>query len=183
MPPIMGAAAFVMAQFLGRPYREIIIAAAIPAILYFTSIYVFIDRETKRLGLAGLPRELLPPLNKLSRKIYLLAPIAVITYVLLIGIDPQYAAMASISSAFLAAIYANETLRIKDKLVLTGLLVLLSIIPWASGITAGTIEQRIAQCLYFGSILTLIIVALIGLKIHGFKWLKDAVVGSIGRTG
>lgn len=183
MPPIMGAAAFVMAQFLGRPYREIIIAAAIPAILYFTSIYVFIDRETKRLGLAGLPRELLPPLNKLLRKIYLLAPIAVITYVLLIGIDPQYAVMASISSAFLAAIYANETLRIKDKLVLTGLLVLLSIIPWASGITAGTIEQRIAQCLYFGSILTLIIVALIGLKIHGFKWLKDAVVGSIDRTG
>ncbi|MET1159636.1 MAG: TRAP transporter fused permease subunit [Thermoprotei archaeon] len=183
MPPIMGAAAFVMAQFLGRPYREIIIAAAIPAILYFTSIYVFIDRETKRLGLAGLPKEMLPPLNKLLRKVYLLLPIAVITYVLLIGIDPQYAVMASISSAFLAAIYASEALRIKDKLALTGLLALLSIIPWVSGITAGAVEQQIAQCLYFGSILTLVIVALIGLKIYGFEWLKEAVIGSIDRTG
>ncbi len=182
MPPIMGAAAFVMAQFLGRPYREIIIAAVIPAILYFTSIYIFIDRETKRLGLAGLPKEMLPPLSKLIRKIYLLAPIGVITYVLLIGIDPQYAVMASISSAFLAAIYANESLRVKDKLLLTGLLALLSLVPWAAGVTVGSIEQQLAQCLYFGSILTLIIVALVGLRVRGFGWLKNAVVGSIDRT-
>ncbi len=182
MPPIMGAAAFVMAEFLGRPYREIIIAAAIPAILYFTSIYVFIDRETKRLGLAGLPKEMLPEFRSLARKIYMLAPIAVITYVLLIGIDPQYAVMASISSAFLAAIYASESLTIRDKLGLTALLGFLSLLAWLAGITKGGIEDVIAQCLYFGSVLTLIIVALVGLKIHGLKWLKDAVVRSIDRT-
>lgn len=183
MPPIMGAAAFVMAQLLMRPYREIIIAAIIPAVLYFTSIYVFIDRETKRLGLAGLPREMLPPLNRLIKKIYLLAPIGVITYVLLIGIDPQYAVMASISSAFLAAIYASETLTRMDKAVLTALLTLLTLAILGLGITAGSIEQQIAQSLYFSSILILIVVALIGFKIHGYKWLKDAIIGSIDRTG
>ncbi len=183
MPPIMGAAAFVMAQLLMRPYREIIIAAVIPAILYFTSIYVFIDRETKRLGLAGLPKEMLPPLNRLIRKIYLLAPIGVITYVLLIGIDPQYAVMASISSAFLAAIYASETLTRGDKVILTGLLIFLTAVILGLGVTAGSIEQQVAQSLYFSSILMLIIVVIIGLKVHGYKWLKDAVIGSINRTG
>ncbi|RLG88811.1 MAG: C4-dicarboxylate ABC transporter permease [Thermoprotei archaeon] len=181
MPPIMGAAAFVMAQFLGRPYREIIIAAAIPAVLYFTSIYVFIDRETKRLGLAGLSTGL-PPLKPLLKKIYLLAPIGVITYVLLIGIDPQYAVMASISSAFLASIYANERMSIKDKLGLTLLLAVLSIIPIATGITKGKPEQMIAQALYFGSIMTLLIVALVGVKVYGMRWLARAVFGSIDRT-
>ncbi len=182
MPPIMGAAAFVMAEFLGRPYREIIIAAAIPAVLYFMSIYIFIDRETKRLGLAGLPKEMLPPFEKLIKKIYLLAPIAVITYVLLIGIDPQYAVMASISSAFLASIYASETLRWRDKLFLTLILVVASAIPWAAGITSGSPADQVAQCLYFGSILTLILVALVGLRIRGYEWLKNAVVYSIDRT-
>jgi len=47
MLPVMGAAAFVMAQFLGRPYRDIMIAGAIPAILYFTSVYIYVDRVTK----------------------------------------------------------------------------------------------------------------------------------------
>jgi len=182
MPPIMGAAAFVMAEFLGRPYREIIIAAAIPAILYFLGIYIFIDRETKRLGLAGLPKEMLPPLDRLVRKVYMLAPIAIITFVLLVGVDPQYAVMASISSAFLASVYASETLRLKDKLLLTVLLLLLGFIPWAGGITKGSVADVIAQCLYFGSILTLIVVALVALRIHGYKWLARAIVKSIDGT-
>jgi len=142
MPPIMGVAALVIAQMLMRPYREIIIAAVIPAILYLTSIYVFIDHKTKRLGLAGLPKEMLPPLNKLMKKIYLLAPISVITYVLLIRIDLRYAVIASISSAFLAAIYASETLTRKDKAILAGLLVILAAIILGLGVTASTIEQQ-----------------------------------------
>ncbi len=182
MPPIMGAAAFVMAEFLGRPYRDIIIAAAIPAILYFTSIYVFIDRETKRLGLAGLPSHMLPSFRRLAFKIYMLAPIAVITYVLLIGIDPQYAVMASISSAFLAAVYASEAIGLKDKLILTITLILLSLISWPLGILRGSLADMVAQSLYFGSILTLVIVALLGARLYGFRWLGQAIVRSIDRT-
>jgi len=182
MPPIMGAAAFVMAEFLGRPYREIVIAAAIPAILYFMSIYVFIDRETKRLRLAGLPRELLPPFESMARKIYLLAPIAIITYVLLIGIDPQYAVMASIGSAFLASVYASEKLRARDKALLTLMLVAASSILWVSGAARGSLADQVAQCLYFGSILTLLIIAIAGLWVRGWRWLGEAVIRSVERT-
>jgi TRAP transporter 4TM/12TM fusion protein len=93
MPPVMGAAAFVMAEFLGVPYLTIAKAAAIPAILYFLSLGFIIHFEAKRLGLAGLPRDRLPRLGPiLVRKCYLAVPLAVLVGYLLHGDSPLRAA-------------------------------------------------------------------------------------------
>lgn len=100
MPPIMGAAAFIMAEFLGIPYRSVIIAAVIPAVLYYAGVYIFIDLETKRLGLGGIPRT--KALKYFTRKLYLILPIVVITVALLWGIPPQICAVASLGTAIWA---------------------------------------------------------------------------------
>ena len=56
MPPIMGAAAFLMAEFTGEPYSQIAVRAILPAVLYFTGIYIAVHLEAKKLGLQGIPR-------------------------------------------------------------------------------------------------------------------------------
>ncbi|MCR4652278.1 MAG: TRAP transporter permease [Eubacterium sp.] len=75
MPPIMGAAAFLMADFVGVPYSDIIGRAILPAVLYFTGIFISVHLEAKKLGLHGIPKEQLPKFGKLIRKIYLLLPL------------------------------------------------------------------------------------------------------------
>jgi len=99
MPPIMGAAAFIMAQFLGVPYNKIIIAAVLPALIYYSGVYLFIDLETKRLGLKGMPREHFQPLSYFVKKLYILLPILVITVALVWGIAPHIAAISSLGIA------------------------------------------------------------------------------------
>ena len=79
MPPIMGAAAFLMSQITGIPYATIVIAAILPAVLYFAGIFMMVHFEAKRLGLRGLPKETLPNFFKLMlKKGYLLIPIVVL---------------------------------------------------------------------------------------------------------
>ena len=79
MPPIMGAAAFLMAEITGIPYATIVIAAILPAVLYFAGIFLMVHFEAKRLGLKGLPKDTLPNFFKLIlKKGYLLAPIVVL---------------------------------------------------------------------------------------------------------
>ena len=79
MPPIMGAAAFLMAEITGIPYATIIIAAILPAVLYFAGIFLMVHFEAKRLGLKGLPKDTLPNFFKLMlKKGYLLTPIVVL---------------------------------------------------------------------------------------------------------
>ena len=75
MPPIMGAAAFLMADFIGVPYSSILGRAILPAILYFAGIFITVHLEAKRLGLSGIPKEELPKFKLLVRKIYLLLPL------------------------------------------------------------------------------------------------------------
>ncbi len=100
-PPILGAAAFVMAEFLNRPYRDIMIAATIPALLYFFGVYVFIDRISKKLGLVSVRSEDIPPLKPLLTRVYLLIPIPLIALLLLWGLEPQYAAIGSLGFVIL----------------------------------------------------------------------------------
>ncbi len=77
MPPIMGAAAFLMTEYTGMPYSQIAIAAILPAVLYFTGIFMMIHFEAKKLGLKGLPKESIPNFFKLLfTKGYLLFPVA-----------------------------------------------------------------------------------------------------------
>ena len=78
MPPIMGAAAFLMADFVGVPYSSIISRAVLPAILYFAGIFIAVHLEAKKLGLSGIPKEQLPVFSKLIKKIYLLIPLVML---------------------------------------------------------------------------------------------------------
>ncbi len=93
VPPVMGAAAFVMADFLGIPYLTIVKAAAIPAALFYLSLAIIIHFEAKRLGLAGIPRHQLPRLGPiLIRKFYLVVPLVVLIGFLLEGASPMRSA-------------------------------------------------------------------------------------------
>ncbi|MDO4622341.1 MAG: TRAP transporter permease [Eubacteriales bacterium] len=78
MPPIMGAAAFLMADFVGVPYSSIIGRAILPAILYFLGIFISVHLEAKKLKLTGIPKEQLPKMRILIRKIYLLIPLVML---------------------------------------------------------------------------------------------------------
>ena len=78
MPPIMGAAAFLMAEYMGVTYAEVALRAILPAILYFTGIFIAVHLEAKKLGLKGIPREELPKFSVLIRKAYLLTPLVVL---------------------------------------------------------------------------------------------------------
>ncbi len=85
MPPIMGAAAFIMAEMTGYEYSQIIVRAILPAFLYFLGIFLGVHFKAKKLGLKGLPREELPKWGKLLPKIYLLVPLVLLVYMIIAG--------------------------------------------------------------------------------------------------
>jgi len=85
MPPIMGAGAFIMAEITGIPYTEIVIAAIIPAVLYFVSVYFMVDMEASKLGMRGMRSDELPKLARLVRQVYLFLPIIILIYALFMG--------------------------------------------------------------------------------------------------
>ena len=80
MPPIMGAAAFLMADYLGVPYSDIIVRAILPACLYFLGVFLSVHLEAKRLGLKGLSKDQLPVLRELVKESYLLLPLFILIY-------------------------------------------------------------------------------------------------------
>ena len=80
MPPIMGAAAFLMAEYIGIPYAEVAVKAILPAILYFTGIFIAVHLEAKKLGLKGIPKEELPKVTGLLKQIYLLIPLVLLVW-------------------------------------------------------------------------------------------------------
>ena len=102
MPPIMGAAAFLMAESLGLPYITIVKAAIIPAVLYFTGIFITVHLEAKKLGLKGLPKDKLPSfLPLLLTKGYMILPLAVIILFLCSGKTAVFAALMGIAACVL----------------------------------------------------------------------------------
>lgn len=109
MPPIMGAAAFLMAEFTGISYWEIAKAAAIPAVLYFTGIWLMVHLEAKRLGLRGLSQEELPDKKEVAKKSYLLLPIIAIIAFLMMGVSPVRAALYGILTTILVGALRKET--------------------------------------------------------------------------
>lgn len=98
MPPIMGAAAFLMADFIGVPYSSILGRAVLPAILYFAGIFITVHLEAKRLGLSGIPKEQLPKFGFLVRKIYLLVPLVM----LVVWVSGNYMTMQRAASFAIA---------------------------------------------------------------------------------
>lgn len=110
MPPIMGAAAFIMATYTQTPYSDIILAAAIPALLYFTGVFLGTHFESKKLGILGSPKNELPSLKHLMlTRGYLLLPIAIIFYKLFSGSTPTRAALWAIFITFVISLIRKET--------------------------------------------------------------------------
>ncbi|MEQ8655971.1 MAG: TRAP transporter permease [Hyphomicrobiales bacterium] len=85
MPPIMGAGAFIMAEITGIPYTDIAIAAVIPAILYFGSIFFMVDFEARKLGMRGMREDELPKFKELAKHVYLFLPIIILIVALFMG--------------------------------------------------------------------------------------------------
>ncbi|MGG0719044.1 TRAP transporter permease [Robertmurraya massiliosenegalensis] len=110
MPPIMGAAAFLMVEFIGGiTYWEIAKAAAIPALLYFTGIWIMTHFEAKRIGLRGLKKEEMPNRKEVLKKIYLLTPILAVIVLLMTGMSVTRAALWSIVITILVSAIRKET--------------------------------------------------------------------------
>jgi len=110
MPPVMGAAAFIMAEFLGVPYIHVAVAAIVPALLYYFAVLVQVHLEATRLGLKGLPREKLPKaMPLLKKKGHLLIPLAAIIYFLLSGYTPLKAAYYGILATLIVSFLNKET--------------------------------------------------------------------------
>lgn len=147
MPPIMGAAAFLMADYVQLPYSEIVVKAILPAILYFAGIFISVHLEAKKLGLRGLSREELPKLRPLLKQCYLMLPL-----LLLIGLVSssrstiQYAAAIAIVATVLVSLF-NKNNRITPKRLLEALAagaqgtITVAAACGVAGIIAGTITM------------------------------------------
>ena len=101
MPPIMGAAAFLMAEYIGIPYMEVATKAIVPALLYFAGIFIAVHLEAKKLGLKGIPREELPTGKYLLKNCYLIIPLVLLVWIVSAGVRTMAASAAiSIVAAF-----------------------------------------------------------------------------------
>jgi TRAP transporter 4TM/12TM fusion protein len=108
MPPIMGAAAFVMAEFIGVPYVRVAAAAIIPAILYYIAIFMAVDLEAARIGLKGFPKEELPKIKDLISQINLLIPIIVLIWALIAGYSPMRAGVYAIFATIIVSFFNKQ---------------------------------------------------------------------------
>lgn len=122
MPPVMGAAAFLMAEFVGVPYFDVVKAAVIPALLYYIGVWLGVHYEAKKYGLKGTPREELPKFKTLfMEKGHLAIPLIVIIYLLVSGYTPMRAALAAIGLSIVCACLRKST-RISFKQIIQGLI-------------------------------------------------------------
>ncbi len=147
MPPVMGAAAFLMAEFLGISYGQVALAAAIPACLYYLALFVQIDLEAAKRGLAGLPAEQIPRLRTVMRRGWVfLIPLALLVYTLMIkNWEPGKAGMVAVLVVFLVGALQRETrpsLRgILTSIEETGRIVLdIAVITALAGLVIGTLH-------------------------------------------
>ncbi len=124
MPPIMGAAAFVMAEFMAVSYLTVIGIAILPALLYFLAVFVAVHFEAKRVGLKGMPKPDLPEMGKVLRERgHQFLPLVIIMVVLVNGYSAPYAAMLGLLSVIPVAMMRKTTRsEITVRLVLEGLI-------------------------------------------------------------
>jgi len=147
MPPIMGAAAFLMADYVGVPYSNIVIRAILPAVLYFAGVFIAVHLEAKKEGLRGLSKEELPRLIPLLKQTYLLLPLIILIY--LVGTSQrsiQYAAAIAIIVAIAVSLF-NKGDRITFKKIWEALaaggqgMITVAAACGVAGIIAGTITM------------------------------------------
>jgi TRAP transporter 4TM/12TM fusion protein len=153
MPPVMGAGAFLMAEMIGVPYSEIMVAAAIPALLYFIAIYFVIDFQAGKNGLVGLPADQLPNLKKVvAARAHLTIPIFILIASMLLGYTAMRSAFLSIFSiVVVSAIRADTRMGLKKI---------------CSALEAGVIGclEVIVACACAGIIMALVQLTGIGIK-------------------
>lgn len=119
MPPVMGAAAFIIAEFLGKSYLEVCLAAALPAVLYFTGIFAAVHVTACKQGLKGVPADQLPSAKKvLKEKGYLLLPLLAIIIILCCGMSPQMSAFVGVILTIAISFLKKETRFTPKKLFL-----------------------------------------------------------------
>ncbi|MGJ8455196.1 TRAP transporter permease [Pseudothermotoga sp. U03pept] len=110
MPPVMGAAAFLMAEFTGIPYGKIIIAAMVPAIFYFFAVWMAVHWEAKKIGLKGMSKEQLPKIGRvLVERGHLLLPLVIVLYLLVTGFTPVRAAFYAIVVSVITSMIRKGT--------------------------------------------------------------------------
>ena len=115
MPPIMGATAFLMAEYMGIPYAQVALKAILPAVLYFTGIYIAVHLEAKRLGLRGLSKEELPKIKNLLPKLYLLLPLIILVVMVSTNMyTMQFSASVAIGITILVGLVNKD-----DRITLT----------------------------------------------------------------
>ncbi len=147
MPPIMGAAAFLMAENIGIPYSNIVVRAILPAVLYFAGVFIAVHLEAKREGLRGLSKEELPRFLPLLKQSYLMLPLLLLVY--LVGTNQnsiQVAAAISIIAVIIVGIFNKEN-RITPKRIWEALaaggqgMITVAAACGIAGIIAGTITM------------------------------------------
>lgn len=106
-PPVLGAGAFLMAEITGIPYTDIVIAAIIPAVLFYIACWIHVDLHAIRLGLKGLPISELPRITAMLPRLYLLSPIVVLIWALMEGYSPFRAGGLGILAALVAGSMAS----------------------------------------------------------------------------
>ena len=115
MPPIMGAAAFLMAEYIGIPYAKVAVKAILPAILYFTGIFISVHLEAKKLGLRGIPKDQLPKWRLLLRDCYLILPLILLVWLVSSGAKTMsHSAAYSILAAIAVGLVNFFLTRMRD---------------------------------------------------------------------
>ena len=160
MPPIMGAAAFLMAETVGVPYSNIVVRAILPAVLYFAGVFITVHLEAKKEGLRGLSKDELPALKPLLKQLYLLLPLIVLIY--LVGTNTRsiaYAAAIAIVVAIVVSMFSKEH-RITPKRLLEALaaggqgMITVAVACGVAGIVSGLISSTGLAFSLFNGILT-----------------------------
>jgi len=161
MPPIMGAAAFLMADYIGVPYSNIVVRAILPAVLYFAGVFITVHLEAKKEGLRGLTKEELPKFLPLLKKAYLLIPLVLLVYLVSITQRSiQYAAAISIVVAIIVSAFNKEN-RITPKRIWEALaaggqgMIAVAAACGVAGMIAGTITMTGLANMMINAIVTL----------------------------
>ncbi|WP_053217703.1 TRAP transporter permease [Virgibacillus senegalensis] len=147
MPPIMGAAAFLMIEFIGIDYWTIAKAAAIPALLYFTGVWIMTHFEAKRTGLKGLSDEEIPDRKQVLKKIYLLLPIVAIVFFLSSGLSVMRAAIYGILTTILVGVLREDRFRKIYPIVFAAVFVLYLVYGFITGgpsVVSGLVAAAVA---------------------------------------
>ena len=143
LPPIMGAGAFIMSEITGIPYSEIVVAAIIPAILYFTSVFFMVDKEALKDGMKGLPRDQLPDFGMLLRKVFLFIPIIILIVALFAGYSVIRAGTYAMAAAAVVSWFTPHKMLVREVLyafeIATRMSLQLVAVCAAAGVIVGVI--------------------------------------------